>query len=48
MTEKGGPEFDYEICNSRIRPIAEALIAKYDELRQKNNNTNQVQREPSF
>ena len=33
MTEKGGPEFDYEICNSRIRPIAEALIAKYDELR---------------
>ena len=33
MTEKAGPEFDYEICNNRIRPIAEALIAKYEELR---------------
>ena len=31
MTEKAGPEFDYEICNNRIRPIAEALIAKYEE-----------------
>lgn len=25
-------EFDYEICNSRVRPIADALIKKYDEL----------------
>jgi hypothetical protein len=33
MTEKAGSEFDYEICNNRIRPIAEALIAKYEELR---------------
>ena len=33
MTEKAGSEFDYEICNNRIRPIAVALIAKYDELR---------------
>lgn len=26
-------EFDFEIVNSRIRPIAEALIKKYEELR---------------
>ena len=26
-------EFDYEICNSRIRPIAEELVKKYEELR---------------
>ena len=26
-------EFDFEICNSRIRPIADALIKKYEELR---------------
>lgn len=26
-------EFDYEICNSRIRPIADELIKKYEELR---------------
>jgi hypothetical protein len=26
-------EFDYEICNSRIRPIADSLIKKYSELR---------------
>ena len=25
-------EFDFEICNSRIRPIAEALVEKYEEL----------------
>lgn len=25
-------EFDYEICNSRIRPIADSLIKKYNEL----------------
>lgn len=33
MSVKSGPEFDHEICNDRIRPIAEALIAKYGELR---------------
>ena len=26
-------EFDFEICNSRVRPIADELIKKYDELR---------------
>ena len=26
-------EFDYEICNSRIRPIADGLVKKYEELR---------------
>lgn len=26
-------EFDFEICNSRIRPIADELIKKYEELR---------------
>ena len=26
-------EFDFEICNSRIRPIAEALVKKYEELK---------------
>lgn len=24
-------EFDFEICNSRMRPIAEELIKKYEE-----------------
>lgn len=33
MAANTGAEFDYEICNSRIRPIAEALIKKYEELR---------------
>lgn len=32
MSIKGNAEFDYEICNSRIKPIAEALIKKFDEL----------------
>ena len=32
MSVKTDAEFDYEICSSRIRPIAEALIKKYDEL----------------
>lgn len=32
MSVKGNAEFDYEICSTRIRPIAEALIKKYDEL----------------
>ncbi|WP_455611414.1 putative metallopeptidase [Cloacibacillus porcorum] len=26
-------EFDYEICNKRIRPVADELIKKYQELR---------------
>lgn len=26
-------EFDFEICNSSVRPIAEELIKKYEELR---------------
>ena len=26
-------EFDFEICNSRVRPIADELIKKYEELR---------------
>ena len=26
-------EFDYEICNARIRPIADELVKKYEELR---------------
>ena len=26
-------EFDYEICNSRIKPMVDRLIAKYEELR---------------
>ena len=30
--ENSGAEFEYEICNSKIRPIAEALIKKYSEL----------------
>ncbi len=33
MAVKASSEFDYEICNNRIRPIAEALISKYEELR---------------
>lgn len=33
MPENTGAEFDYEICSSRIRPIADALIGKYEELR---------------
>ena len=32
MADVTGAEFDYEICNKRIRPIAEALIKKYREL----------------
>lgn len=32
MDERTSPEFDYEICNKKIRPIAEALIVKYREL----------------
>ena len=26
-------EFDFEICNSRMRPLADELIKKYEELR---------------
>lgn len=26
-------EFDYEICNSRLRPLADELVKKYEELR---------------
>ena len=26
-------EFDYEICNSRVRPVADELVKKFDELR---------------
>lgn len=33
MADNAGAEFDYEICSSRIRPIAEGLIKKYEELR---------------
>ncbi len=29
----GGAEFDYEIVNKRIRPLAEQLIEKFDELK---------------
>ena len=32
MADVTGAEFDYEICNKKIRPIAEALIKKYREL----------------
>ena len=32
MSARTEAEFDYEICSSKIRPIAEALIKKYDEL----------------
>lgn len=32
MTDITNAEFDYEICNKRIRPIAEALVKKYTEL----------------
>lgn len=32
MSVKTDAEFDYEIVNNRMRPIAEALIKKYDEL----------------
>lgn len=32
MKEKTSSEFDYEICNKKIKPIAEALIQKYREL----------------
>jgi len=32
MSEKTDTEFDYEIVNDKIRPIAEKLIQKYDEL----------------
>lgn len=33
MITKADSEFDYEIVNSKIRPIAEAIVEKYDELR---------------
>ncbi len=26
-------EFEFEICNSGMRPIAEALVKKYEELK---------------
>ena len=32
MSARTEAEFDYEICSGKIRPIAEALIKKYDEL----------------
>lgn len=32
MTVRTDAEFDYEIAIDRIRPIAEALVKKYDEL----------------
>ena len=32
LIENTAAEFDYEICNERMRPIAEALISKYREL----------------
>ena len=32
MSARTEAEFDYEICSSKIRPIAEALVKKYDEL----------------
>ena len=32
MPVKTDAEFDYEICSSRMMPIAEGLINKYDEL----------------
>ena len=31
--KSGGAEFDYEIVNKRILPLAEQLIAKFDELK---------------
>jgi hypothetical protein len=30
--EESDAEFDYEICNKRMKPLAEALIKKFDEL----------------
>lgn len=30
MSAKADTEFDYEIVNDKIRPIAEKLIQKYD------------------
>ena len=33
MSVRTEAEYDYEIVNKRIRPIAERLIEKYDELR---------------
>lgn len=33
MEQKNNSEFEYEICSDRIKPIAEALIEKYDELK---------------
>ena len=30
--DKFRAEFDYEICNSRVRPLADALVKKYSEL----------------
>lgn len=33
MSDIMSAEFDYEICNGKIKPIAEALIRKYPELR---------------
>ena len=33
MMKESSHEFDFEICNSRIRPIADELIKKYEELR---------------
>lgn len=32
MPEENGSEFEYEICNNRMRSVAEALVKKYDEL----------------
>ena len=32
MSARTDAEFDFEICNRKMRPIAEALIKKYDEL----------------
>lgn len=33
MADNVGAEFDYEICNKKIKPIAEKLVHKYTELR---------------
>ncbi len=33
MMMESSHEFDHEICNDRIRPIADALVKKYEELR---------------
>ena len=32
MSARTEAEFDFEICNRKILPIAEALVKKYDEL----------------